>query len=83
MFIKLVKTRSGCAPDEIEPRYDVMYQDKLFGQLYFNLRGYVGNLPCTPPGSNLSIGEKPIKIYLSAVNKLNKEFEEFFAAKGE
>ena len=43
--IELVETRSGCAIMEREPRYDVLLHGKKIGQLYFNMRGYVGTSP--------------------------------------
>ena len=43
------------------------------GQLYFNMRGYVGTLP-TPSGTQLCIGERTITAYRKTVAQLNKEW---------
>lgn len=71
-MIKLVKTDRGRQMLERTPRYDVMLDDKLFDQLYFNMRGYVGYLPL-PDGSRLYIGECSITEYRKEVAKLNRE----------
>jgi hypothetical protein len=60
---------------ESKPRYDVMLHGKKVGQLYYNLRGYVGNLPC-PGGSSLWIPESSISAYRRHVMALNKDFAE-------
>ena len=72
--IQLVETRNGCAILEKEPRYDVLLHGEKIGQLYFNLRGYVGTLP-TPRGTNLTIGERSISAYRQAVAQLNREWD--------
>ena len=72
--IVLVETRENCSFCERTSRYNVLFNGKKVGQLYFNLRGYIGSLP-TPNGHNLIIGEKPISAYRKEANKLNKEFE--------
>ena len=71
--IQLVETRQGCAICETTPRYDIVLHGTKWGQLYFNLRGYVGNLPL-PNGSKLCIGERPITEYKREVAKLNREW---------
>jgi hypothetical protein len=73
--IVLVETRNGCAIMEKEPRYDVLLHGKKVGQLYFNVRGYVGTLP-TPRGTHLCIGERGISDYRKAVAQLNREWAE-------
>lgn len=73
-MLKLIKTRRGCAICETTPRYDVELDGKIVGQLYFNLRGYVGGLP-QPDGVNLYIGECGITEYKREVAKLNREFK--------
>ena len=73
--IELVETRNGCAIMEKEPRYDVLLHGKKIGQLYFNMRGYVGTLP-TPRGAQLNIGERGISAYRKAVAQLNREWAE-------
>lgn len=71
--ITLVQTRRGCQMMEPKDRYDVMLRGARVGQLYFNMRGYVGYLP-TPDGTNLDIGEKPITTFKREVAALNREF---------
>ena len=71
--IALVETRTGCEICEKESRYDVLLHGKKVGQLYFNLRGYVGTLP-TPSGTQLCIGERTITAYRKAVAQLNREW---------
>lgn len=73
-MITLVKTRQGCSPLEVEPRYNVMLNGVLFDQLYFNLKGYVGYLP-TPEGRKLTIGERGISAYKKEIARLNKELQ--------
>ena len=75
--IELIETRRGCACCEREPRYDVILYDVrvpgTFGQLWFNMRGYIGQLP-TPDGCAVDIGEKPISAWRAEAAKLNREF---------
>ena len=71
--ITLIETRTGCAICETQSRYDVLLHGKKVGQLYFNMRGYVGTLP-TPSGNHLYIGERTITAYRKAVAELNKEW---------
>jgi hypothetical protein len=71
--IRLVETRRGCAVAERYPRYDVLLNGVLYGQLYFNTKGYVGYLP-TPNGAALNIGEHPIATYRKEVSRLNREY---------
>jgi hypothetical protein len=73
--ITLVETWEGCAILESHSRYHVLLHDKRVGELYFNLRGYVGTLP-TPTGTHLCIGERGIGAYRKAVAQLNKEWAE-------
>jgi hypothetical protein len=71
--IELVATRQGCQIIEVEDRYDVLLRGVKVGQLYFNMRGYVGALP-TPDGGLLDIGERSIAKYRREVAALNREF---------
>jgi hypothetical protein len=71
--IELVETRRGCEICEDTPRYDIMLHGSKVGQLYFNMRGYVGNLP-TPDGTNLYMPESGISAFRRQVTILNKEF---------
>lgn len=76
--IELVETRQGCAMMESTPRYDIMLHGTKVGQLYFNLRGYVGNLPCAD-GTSLWMPEANISTFRRQVAILNKEFAEVAA----
>jgi hypothetical protein len=75
--LELVETRRGCACCETTPRYDVIFYDVRIpgdrGQLWFNMRGYVGELP-TPEGGSVSIGEKSISAWQKEAARLNREF---------
>jgi hypothetical protein len=73
-MIKLIKTRRGCAMLEKQDRYDVEFDGQVVGQLWFNMRGYVGTLPS--PEGPLSIGERPITAYKAEVAKLNREWKQ-------
>jgi hypothetical protein len=44
----------------------------VWGDLWFNMRGYVGNLPL-PGGHRLSIGERGISAYKSEIKQINRE----------
>lgn len=79
--IRLVKTRNGCAPLEREDRYDVIFKGEKYTQLYFNTRGYVGNLPAPHPerpGDTIgfNVGERSIAAYKREVGRLNREWAE-------
>lgn len=85
--ITLVRTRKGCAPLEKEDRYHVMFNGQFFDELYFNMTGYVGYLPCPnnfrfdkPKDSpiKLSIGEKSITAYKKEIAQLNREWAEVY-----
>jgi hypothetical protein len=71
--LELVRTRQGCAIMEIQPRFDILLHGKNVGQMYFNLRGYVGSLP-TPEGSLLQMPESCIGSFEREVSRLNREF---------
>ena len=58
---------------EIQPLFDILLHGKNVGQLYFNLRGYVGSLP-TPEGLSLLMPEGCIGSYEREVTRLNREF---------
>lgn len=57
---------------ERQPRYAVLVNGEVFGELYYNMRGYVGYLP-TVQGSKMDIGERGITAFRREVNALNKE----------
>ena len=57
--LELVRTRQGSAMMEIQSRFDILLHGKKVGQLYFNLRGYVGSLP-TPDGLSVHMPESSI-----------------------
>jgi hypothetical protein len=58
---------------ESTPRYNVMLKGVKVDQLFYNMRGYVGNLP-TPDGSSLYVPESGIARFRREVAKLNREF---------
>ncbi len=57
---------------EREMRYDVLVNGQFHGDLYFNMKGYVGALPL-PDGSRLNIGERGISAYKAEIRRINKE----------
>ena len=71
--IELVETRQGCAVMERQPRYQVMLHGVEWGELYYNMRGYVGTLPL-PNGRQLSLGERAISAFRKEVARLNREW---------
>ena len=71
--IELIETRQGCEMLESTPRYNVMLRGVKVDQLFYNMRGYVGNLP-TPDGSSLYVPESGIARFRREVAKLNREF---------
>lgn len=70
--LELRETRRGCAMLEKTPRFDVILNGQIAGQLHFNMRGYIGYLP-TPTGGKLDIGEKGITAFRREVSALNRE----------
>ena len=57
---------------EREPRYAVLVNGVPQGELYYNMRGYVGFLP-TVQGDMMDIGEKGIASFRREASLLNKE----------
>lgn len=76
--IELVE--KGGAMFESEPRYMVMFQGKPWGELYFNMRGYVAERGIPVPSSSgsgvsgLQIGERSLAQYKSEISKANREW---------
>ena len=70
--LELKENRRKMAICERHPRYDVVLNGKVAGELFFNMRGYAGYLP-TPDGVVLDIGEKGISAFKRAVSDLNRE----------
>jgi hypothetical protein len=59
---------------ETQMRYDVLLHGNVVGELYFNMRGYVGvGLPL-PGGGSLSIGEQGIAGVRREIAKVNREW---------
>jgi hypothetical protein len=56
---------------ETTKRYDIFVNDEPFGELYFNIKGYVGSLPL-PGGTSLDIGEKGLSAFKKEVAQINK-----------
>ncbi|GGR41604.1 hypothetical protein [Deinococcus ruber] len=69
-LVEAPRKKSSC---EQEMRYDVLLHGKQYGELYFNLRGYLGYLP-TPDTLPLDIGEKSISAYRKQIAVLNQEW---------
>jgi len=69
----VIETRQGCEMLESTPRYNVMLRGVKVDQLFYNMRGYVGNLP-TPDGSSLYVPESGISRFRREAAKLNREF---------
>lgn len=65
----------GCAICEREPRFDVLLHGKKVFQLYYNIRGYIGQLPA-PDGKSYWFPEMPISFYHREVKRLNKKWAE-------
>lgn len=57
---------------ERQPRYAVLVNGAPQGELYYNMRGYVGYLPMVH-GGKMDIGEKGISAFRREVSILNKE----------
>ena len=57
---------------ETKMRFDVLLNGKVVGELWFNTKGYVGNLPL-PCGGRMNIGERAISAFKSEIKKINKE----------
>lgn len=55
------------------PDYDVYLNGEKWGEIYYNMTGYVGYLPCPPNGSKLDMGESSLATYKREVSKLNRE----------
>jgi len=71
-YIKLVRTRRGCAICERTDRFDVVVGGRTVEQLYFNMTGYVGTLPLPGGGPALCIGERGIGAYRREVARINR-----------
>ena len=71
--IELIETRQGCEIMETTPRYNVMLHGVKVEQLWWNLKGYVGNLPL-PDGSSLYMPEGSLASFKRAISRLNREF---------
>lgn len=64
---------------ERHPRYVVTVNEQPWGELYFNMTGYVGNLPMVQ-GGVMNIGERPISAFRKEVSILNREAREALEA---
>ena len=74
-MIRLIETKRGQAILERTPRYDVMLNGELYGQLYFNMTGYTGCYLPTPSGIPLHIGEQSIAGIRREIARLNREWK--------
>lgn len=57
---------------ETTMRYDVLVNGEVKGELYYNTRGYVGNLPL-PNGKSLCMPEGSINRFLAEIRRINLE----------
>lgn len=63
------KRKHSC---ETTPRYEILLQNRVWGELYFNIKGYCGYLP-TADGCRISIGDKSISFIKREISALNRE----------
>ncbi|MBL1435544.1 MAG: hypothetical protein COB08_005020 [Rhodobacteraceae bacterium] len=52
--------------------FDIMLNGKVFGQLTYNMTGYIGYLPL-PEGGKMDFGETGITAYRRTIASLNRE----------
>jgi hypothetical protein len=71
--IELIATRQGCEMMETTKRFNVMLNGVKVEQLWWNMKGYVGNLPL-PDGSSLYMPEGSLASFKRAISRLNREF---------
>jgi hypothetical protein len=71
--IELIETRQGCEMMETTKRFNVMLNGVKVEQLWWNMKGYVGNLPL-PDGSSLYMPEGSLASFKRAISRLNREF---------
>lgn len=64
---------------ETKMPYDVLLNDKVVGEIYFNMRGYVGSLPL-PDGSAAWMPEGPISSFRKEVRAINLKARQALAA---
>lgn len=79
--IKIVENNRKRAIFETTPRYDVLLDGKLFSELCYNMRGYIGYLPIPSqdrPGefAKLDIGERPLSAFRKEVAAINRELKQ-------
>ncbi|MDO8415253.1 MAG: hypothetical protein Q7S87_03460 [Agitococcus sp.] len=60
---------------EKEARYVLSVNGTEYGELYYNMRGYVGYIPL-PNGHGLDIGEKGISVFKKEIAAINREARE-------
>ena len=71
--LELRENRSNMAMCEDKPRFDVVLDGKVTGQLYWNMTGYTGAYLPMPNGRSLEVGERGISAYRQGVAALNRE----------
>jgi len=71
--VRIVETKRGRHILEQTPRYKVLLDGEEFGELYFNMSGYVGYLPL-PGGHKIDIGERSISTFRREIVAVNREF---------
>lgn len=74
-----LKEKPGRHIMERTPRYDVLVNGEVKGELYYNMTGFTGYLPYWR-GGKFDLGEKGISAFRKEVGILNREARETFAA---
>ena len=75
----MLKKSKKMAIAQSVPDYEVYFYGEKIGDLYFNMTGYVGWLPCPSERQAycpLTIGEASLAAYKREIKELNKEWKE-------
>jgi hypothetical protein len=78
--ITLVEAPRKRSMMEITMRYDVMLDGKLFSEMYYNMRGYRGDIPVlSSDGTGRVVkfdpGEKPLATFKREIAASNREMK--------
>ena len=69
--ITLKKNNTKREPMETKDRYDIHLNGEYWGELYYNIDGYVGRLPLAN-GGVLDCGEQSLSQFRKDITYLNK-----------
>ena len=69
---KITLRERGKAILQTNPDFDILLNGSVFGQLTYNMTGYIGYLPL-PEGGKMDFGETGIAAYRRAIASLNRE----------